>query len=100
MLPVTNDAVTLTREELYEMVWSELLWTLAQRYGLSDVGLAKTCRRFKIPVPWRGYSSPHIASRRFHRKSSGRIGSSNRCLPFVRCASSSGYHPGKYGVSR
>jgi hypothetical protein len=31
------------------------MWTLAQRYGLSDVGLAKTCRKFKIPVPGRGY---------------------------------------------
>ena len=55
MLPVTTDAVTLTREELYELVWSEPMWTLAQRFGLSDVGLAKTCRRFRIPVPSRGY---------------------------------------------
>jgi hypothetical protein len=47
--------VTLTREELYEKVWSEPMWTLAQSFGLSDVGLAKTCARHKIPVPGRGY---------------------------------------------
>jgi hypothetical protein len=55
MPPLAEAAVTLTREELYEQVWSEPMWTLAQRFGLSDVGLAKTCRRLKIPVPPRGY---------------------------------------------
>jgi hypothetical protein len=29
--------------------------TLAKRFGISDVGLAKTCRRHKIPRPHRGY---------------------------------------------
>lgn len=28
---------------------------LAKAYGLSDVGLAKTCRRYNIPCPGRGY---------------------------------------------
>jgi hypothetical protein len=28
---------------------------LAKKYGLSDVGLAKTCRRLRIPFPGRGY---------------------------------------------
>lgn len=55
MAEVANDTLTLTREELYEQVWSEPMWTLAPRLGLSDVGLAKTCRRMKIPVPGRGY---------------------------------------------
>jgi hypothetical protein len=55
MLEAATDSATLTREELYDLVWSEPMWTLAQRFGLSDVGLAKTCRRFRIPVPGRGY---------------------------------------------
>jgi hypothetical protein len=55
MPPDTNADVTLSREELYEQVWSEPMWTLAARFGLSDVGLAKTCRRLMIPVPPRGY---------------------------------------------
>lgn len=50
-----DSIVTLTREQLYEQVWSEPIRTLAKRYGLSDVGLAKTCRRLKIPLPGRGY---------------------------------------------
>ena len=28
---------------------------LSKEFGLSDVGLAKTCRRYAIPVPPRGY---------------------------------------------
>lgn len=44
-----------TREELYQLVWSEPMTQLAKRFGLSDVGLAKACRRAAIPVPERGY---------------------------------------------
>ena len=35
----------LTREELYAQVWAEPMTKLAQRYGLSDRGLAKICTR-------------------------------------------------------
>lgn len=45
----------LTRTELYELVWSEPMTKLAKRFGISDVGLAKACRRAGIPVPERGY---------------------------------------------
>lgn len=45
----------LTRSELYELVWSEPMSTLAPKYGLSDVGLAKICRKLRVPRPWRGY---------------------------------------------
>lgn len=47
--------VTLTREQLYEMVWTEPMRVIAPRYRLSDAGLAKICRRMKIPLPGRGY---------------------------------------------
>lgn len=55
METTTESEISLTREELYAQVWSEPMWTLAARFGLSDVGLAKTCRRYQIPVPPRGY---------------------------------------------
>jgi hypothetical protein len=45
----------LTREELYAQVWAEPMTRLAQRYGMSDRGLAKVCTRMGIPVPGRGY---------------------------------------------
>jgi hypothetical protein len=43
------------REELYQEVWSAAMWTLAKKYGISDVGLAKVCRKLNIPLPGRGY---------------------------------------------
>jgi len=46
---------TLSREDLYELVWSKPMRDLAKDFGISDVGLAKRCRRLGIPVPGRGY---------------------------------------------
>jgi hypothetical protein len=64
---VVGDTVYLTRSELYDQVWSEPMATLARRYRLSDVGLAKICRRLRIPVPYRGYWSKLAAQRKPHR---------------------------------
>jgi hypothetical protein len=50
-----SEPARLTREELYEQVWSEPMRTLAPKYGLSDVGLAKICRKQRVPRPGRGY---------------------------------------------
>lgn len=46
---------TITREALYEEVWSKPMMRLAKDFGLSDVGLAKICKRHNIPRPTRGY---------------------------------------------
>jgi hypothetical protein len=45
----------LTRAELYEKVWATPMRTLGQEFGISDVGLAKVCRKHNIPVPPVGY---------------------------------------------
>jgi hypothetical protein len=52
---MNNDSTTVTREELYDLVWSTPMRDLAKRFGISDVGLAKRCRGLKIPMPGRGY---------------------------------------------
>lgn len=36
------DEIPLTRDQLYEQVWTEPMTKVAARLGLSDVGLAKT----------------------------------------------------------
>lgn len=46
---------TLTREALYDLVWTTPLSTLAERWGLSRNGLAKICDRLLVPYPGRGY---------------------------------------------
>jgi hypothetical protein len=43
------------RNALYEEVWSTPMRKLAERYGISDVALAKNCRKMSIPLPGRGY---------------------------------------------
>jgi hypothetical protein len=43
------------RNKLYEEVWSEPMHKLTKKYNLSDIGLAKVCKKLKIPLPGRGY---------------------------------------------
>ena len=50
-----KEPLVVTREELYELVWSEPMHALAPWFGISDVGLAKICRKMNIPLPGRGY---------------------------------------------
>jgi hypothetical protein len=46
---------TFSRQELFELVWSEPTRTIAERLGISDVGLAKACRRADLLLPPRGH---------------------------------------------
>lgn len=50
-----SGTTVLTRRELYDLVWSKPMATLAGEFGLSDVGLAKICDRHRVPRPPRGY---------------------------------------------
>lgn len=47
---MSRGTVRLTREELHEQAWSEPMQRFAKKYGISDVGLAKTCRGMRIPL--------------------------------------------------
>jgi hypothetical protein len=38
-----------------EKVWSQSVSSLAKEMGISDVGLAKICKRYNIPRPGLGY---------------------------------------------
>lgn len=51
--PLTH---TLTRDQLYALVWQTSVATLAKQFGVSGRGLlARSCRRLHVPVPPRGY---------------------------------------------
>lgn len=47
--------VELKREALYKMVWERPVLAVAKEIGISDVALAKACRRAGIPLPSRGH---------------------------------------------
>jgi integrase len=43
------------RKRLYEEVWIEPVTVVAARYGITDTGLRKVCRRLNVPHPPLGY---------------------------------------------
>ncbi len=53
-----------TRKELYDLVWAQPMKTLAASVGISDVALAKHCKKVNIPVPSRGYWARKQAGKR------------------------------------
>lgn len=57
----------LTREDLYDLVWSEPMSTVAPRLGISDRALGKICQRLKVPRPGVGYWQRKAAGKRDRR---------------------------------
>jgi hypothetical protein len=51
------------RKRLYEKVWTMPVRLAAKEYGVSNVAIAKTCRKPHIPVPGRGYWAKKAANR-------------------------------------
>ena len=45
----------ISRNALYERIWTQPLKSVAAEFGISDVGLRKLCTKADIPVPERGY---------------------------------------------
>lgn len=45
----------IKRSALHELVWAKPMTQIGKELGISDVGLAKACRRHGIPVPPRGH---------------------------------------------
>ena len=50
-----RENIKISRKELYDLVWSKPLSTLAKEYFISDNGLRKICKQFDIPVPQLGH---------------------------------------------
>ena len=47
--------VEVTRQKLYDLVWSKPMTKLALEYNLSDNGLRKICKKHEIPLPLLGH---------------------------------------------
>lgn len=52
---MADSPIRMSRKELHQKVWTEPVSKLAPTLGLSDRGLAKLCKRHRIPRPGRGY---------------------------------------------
>jgi hypothetical protein len=46
---------TFTRHQLYDLVWSKPISTLAKQYQVSGTELRKACKKMDIPLPNMGY---------------------------------------------
>jgi hypothetical protein len=57
----------MDRAGLCEAVWSTPVAVLAEQWGISGPGLAKACRRIKVPLPPRGYWAKLAAGQRLRR---------------------------------
>ncbi len=49
------EEITLSRQELYTLVWSKPVVKIAKDFGISDVAIAKICKKMNIPKPGLGY---------------------------------------------
>lgn len=47
--PTSMDKITLSRKELYDLIWSEPMLSISRRFKISDRGLGKVCNRMKFP---------------------------------------------------
>jgi hypothetical protein len=54
-LQQTGTERPVTRELLYELVWSEPMLKVAARYGVSSSYMARVCTQLYVPRPERGY---------------------------------------------
>ena len=71
-----DSQLRLSREQLYELVWSKPLSKLALEYNISDVGLSKMCARMAIPRPAQGYWARRVLGHKDRRPSLPNAGSS------------------------
>lgn len=55
---------TFTRQELFDLVWPAPTRTVAKQLSISDVGLAKACRRADLLLPPRGWARSRRRRRR------------------------------------
>ena len=50
-----NEKVTITRDELYKLVWEEPLGKIAKRFNISPSEITKACNKLEIPKPEQGH---------------------------------------------
>ena len=81
---------TVSREELYELVWSKPMIKVAADYGVTGTALKKTCDRHHIPTPERGYWAKLEFGKRVNKEALPPLTTPN--LAMVRISGSSEQH--------
>ena len=64
------EAEVVSREELYEMVWSVPMVKVAEKFTVSGSYMARVCSALHVPRPERGYWAK-LAVRKVARRTAG-----------------------------
>ncbi len=86
---------SITRRELYTLVWREPVSRVAPRFGMSDRGLKKVCDRHSIPTPPHGHWPKKAAGQKL-----GRIPLPTQADPAKEVITFSASKRVKYSVSK
>ena len=62
-----GEEIRIDRVTLFDLVWSKSMVQLAKEWRISDVGLAKACRRLQVPLPGHGHWAKTRAGMRVRR---------------------------------
>ncbi|MDR6992464.1 hypothetical protein [Luteimonas sp. 3794] len=54
---------SISRTDLFRLVWSDSLGKVGARFGVSDVAVAKACRKHGVPLPKQGHWAREAKSR-------------------------------------
>src|SRR5262249_34835555 len=68
----------LTRDDIYERVWSKPTIHVARELGISDVALAKICAKLNVPKPPSGYWRQVEVGRRVRKPPLPKLGPNGR----------------------
>ncbi len=50
----------VSREELYQLVWSKPMTKVAEEFNVSSSYMARICSMLNVPRPQRGYDRVHV----------------------------------------
>jgi len=62
-------AFEASRDELYNLIWSSPISTLAKQYNVTEYSIRKACKNFQIPIPLAGYWNKNKANQERLKKS-------------------------------
>ena len=67
-MSITRPISEYSRQELYDLIWSTPASKLAADFGISDVAIAKHCKKLNLPRPSSGYWAKVAAGRKPRKK--------------------------------